>query len=177
MARKHPSKADVELFRRSVGGVRPLDSEAQEPIARSVPKPNRAAPQPPGVRRDVRAETPSYAYAEAGERLSYLREGLQHRVLKKLRRGQFAIDGELHLRGLTASEALRATADFLEEAVSDRLRCVRVVHGKGHGSADGRPVIKGELDYWLRRQAVVDAFCSARDVDGGSGALYVLLRD
>ena len=155
-----------------MGDVRRLDEI--EPAAPATPP--RARSKRAEACRELRAQAPSYAQAEPGERLSYLRDGLQHRVIRKLRRGQFAVQDEYHLRGLSASEALRATADFLDQAAADRLRCVRLVHGKGRGSADGRPVIKGELDYWLRRQPLVDAFCSARDVDGGTGAVYVLLR-
>ena len=172
MANRKPSPEDVELFRRSVGAVQPVGDARRAPgsAARPHDAPRTAA------RSQTRADAPSLAHAEAGERLSYVRPGLQHRLLRQLRRGQFRVEDELHLRGLTAAEALRFTADFLDDAQSRGARCVRMIHGKGHGSADGRPVIKGELDHWLREQPLVDAFCSARDVDGGSGALYVLLK-
>ena len=122
------------------------------------------------------AAAPSFASAAAGERLSYLRAGLRSRVLRQLRRGRWPVEDETNLRGMRAAEALRTATDFLRLARRNGSRCVRIVHGKGRGSADGHPVLKGELDHWLRRHDAVDAFCSAPDADGGSGALYVLLR-
>ena len=52
---------------------------------------------------------------------------------------------------------------------------VRIVHGKGLGSGPRGPVLKGAVNVWLRNSAAVLAFSSARPVDGGTGALYVLL--
>ncbi|NIW87182.1 MAG: DNA mismatch repair protein MutS, partial [Gammaproteobacteria bacterium] len=57
-----------------------------------------------------------------------------------------------------------------------QLRCVRVVHGKGHGSLHKLPVLKTKVQGWLRQRDEVLAFCSARPVDGGTGAVYVLLK-
>ena len=163
---------DVALFRKSVGAVRAVD----DPRPAGLPASGRKARPKP--RRSPIAEPadPSFTLVEAGERLSYLRAGQQRRVLRELRGGRWPVEDEIHLRGLRAAEALRAAGDFIKDARSEGFRCVRIVHGKGRGSADGRPVIKGEIDHWLRRHDAVDAFCSAHDTDGGSGALYVLLR-
>ena len=171
-SRKTLDPEDAALFRRAVGPVRPVEN----------PRPaERTTPGRAGARRLRGSDAPSvadpsFALAEAGERLSYLRPGLQRRVLRHLGQRRWRVEDELHLRGLRAAEALRTTADFLRTAQVRALRCVRIVHGKGHGSADGQPVLKGELNHWLRRQDAVDAFCSALDADGGAGALYVLLR-
>ena len=163
---------DIALFRKSVGPVRRVDDPRPAGLPSSGPK---ARPKP---RRSNPAGSaaPSFALVEASECLSYLRAGRQKRVLRELRRGRWPVEDEIHLRGLHAAEALRAAGDFIKDARNEGFRCVRIVHGKGHGSDDGRPVIKGEIDHWLRRHDAVDAFCSARDPDGGSGALYVLLR-
>ena len=163
---------DITLFRKSVGPVRPVD----DPRPADLPTPSRKARPKPRASSIAGAADPSFALTEAGERLSYLRPGRQSRVLRDLRRGRWPVEDEIHLRGMRAAEALRTAGDFMRSARSDGLRCVRIVHGKGHGSAEGLPVIKGEIDHWLRRHDAVDAFCSARDIDGGSGALYVLLR-
>ena len=163
---------EAALFRRMVGAVRPV----ADPRPAERPGPVRKGAGRVRGRDAPGAADPSFAIAEAGERLSYLRPGLQRRVLRELGRSRRPVEEELHLRGMRAAEALRATADFLRRAQAGGVRCVRIVHGKGRGSSGGRPVIKGELDHWLRRQDAVDAFCSAPDADGGSGALYVLLR-
>ena len=163
---------DVALFRRSVGSVRRVEDSRPAGLPASGPK---ARPTPRSSTLAGPAD-PSFAIVEAGARLSYLRPGLRSQVLRDLRQGRWPVEDEAHLRGMRAAEALRTAGDFISAARNEGLRCVRIVHGKGRGSADGRPVIKGEIDHWLRRHDAVDAFCSARDVDGGSGALYVLLR-
>ena len=170
--RKTLDPEEAALFRRVVGRVRPVEDPRPAEHPRPVRRDARRAPgrDAPG------AAGPSFAGAGAGERLSYLRPGLQRRVLRQLGRSRWPVEEELHLRGMRAAEALRATADFLRAAQAEGVHCVRIVHGKGRGSSGGRPVIKGELDHWLRCQDAVDAFCSAPDTDGGSGALYVLLR-
>ncbi len=171
-AGKAPDPGDVALFRRSVGPVRSVEDPrpAECPVS-----PRKVRPKPRGSRLSG-SSAPSFALAEAGERLAYLRPGLRSRVLRDLGRGRWAVEDEVHLRGMRAAEALRAAEDFVRAAAEDGVRCVRIVHGKGLGSAGGRSVIKGEIDRWLRHHDAVDAFCSAPDVDGGTGALHVLLR-
>lgn len=169
---KPPDADDVALFRESVGPVR----RVEDPRPAGLPASGRKARPKPRSSPIAGPADPSFTLVEAGERLSYLRPGLQNRVLRELRRGRWPVEDEIHLRGMRAAEALRAAGDFIKDARNEGVLCVRIVHGKGHGSDDGRPVIKGEIDHWLRRHDAVDAFCSARDTDGGSGALHVLLR-
>ncbi|MEX0606657.1 MAG: Smr/MutS family protein, partial [Halofilum sp. (in: g-proteobacteria)] len=85
------------------------------------------------------------------------------------------IDAELDLHGMTRVEAATALEQFMRECRQRRLGCVRIVHGKGRRSSDQGPVLKPAVANWLRRRNEVLAFTSARPVDGGSGALYVLL--
>jgi DNA-nicking Smr family endonuclease len=93
-----------------------------------------------------------------------------------LRRGGYVVDGEIDLHGMTGAEAKAALRKFIAECVDHRLRCVRVVHGKGRRSGPRGPVLKNVVNHWLQRADDVLAFGSARAVDGGSGAIYVLLR-
>jgi DNA-nicking Smr family endonuclease len=53
---------------------------------------------------------------------------------------------------------------------------VRIIHGKGYRSGARGPVLKNAVNLWLRRHLDVMAFASARAIDGGTGAVYVLLR-
>jgi DNA-nicking Smr family endonuclease len=76
---------------------------------------------------------------------------------------------------MTADEARDAVVGFLDDARSAGKRCVRIIHGKGLGSRHGKPVIKTRLHRWLRQRKDIIGFCSARPVDGGTGAVYVLL--
>jgi DNA-nicking Smr family endonuclease len=107
---------------------------------------------------------------------SYARPGLQRTVMRRLRRGDYRIGAELDLHGMTADAARGELARFLREAIGRELRCVRIIHGKGLGSEGRGPVLKPRVARWLRQRDDVLAYCSARPADGGTGALYVLLR-
>src|SRR5262249_30051151 len=100
---------------------------------------------------------------------------VQDAVLRKLRRGQYRVEGEIDLHGLTVEEAKAALREFVAAAVARGAQCIRVVHGKGLRSGHRGPVVKNAANSVLRRMGVVLAFVSARQVDGGTGALYVLL--
>ncbi|MEQ1440222.1 Smr/MutS family protein [Fontimonas sp. SYSU GA230001] len=113
---------------------------------------------------------------EHGETLQYRAPGVQDGVLRRLRRGHYRIERDLDLHGHNRDQAQRAILRFLADCRDRDLRCVRIVHGKGNRSPNSGPVLKRLLDGWLRKRKDVLAFCSARAVDGGSGAIYVLLR-
>ena len=112
----------------------------------------------------------------AGTELRYQGDGVQNRVMQKLQRGQFIIDARLDLHGQNVEQAHISTMQFLNDASNSGLRCVLVIHGQGYRSASGIPVLKQNIDTWLRRHAAVLAFHSALPADGGKGAVYVLLR-
>jgi DNA-nicking Smr family endonuclease len=111
-----------------------------------------------------------------GDALSYQRAGVRTQVVRRLRRGLIPIEGELDLHGLSQSAARSQLAEFLTYSRNAGRRCVRIVHGKGYRSGARGPVLKTAVDLWLRRHLDVMAFTSARPMDGGTGALYVLLR-
>jgi DNA-nicking Smr family endonuclease len=105
--------------------------------------------------------------------------GLDHHLVRKLRRGDFAVQAHVDLHGLTRDEAKRAVEGFLRASRTAGKRCVLVVHGRGLHSKDQLPVLKDALRTWLstaRFARHVLAFATARPVDGGAGAIYVLLR-
>jgi DNA-nicking Smr family endonuclease len=168
---------DVRLFREAVRDVKRLAVE-EMPAAR--PRPPR--PQARFSRADRHAvllesltgDTGDPELA-AGDELVYHRAGVQTSVLKKLRRGQYRVQAEIDLHGLTVVEAKQVLRDFLADALDRRLRCVRIIHGKGLRSGHRGPVLKGVVSSVLRRVGAVVAYVSARQVDGGTGALYVLL--
>jgi DNA-nicking Smr family endonuclease len=112
---------------------------------------------------------------ESGDELGFRREGVPESVLRRLRRGEYAIRDEIDLHGMTQDEARGALGAFLAESALHGRRCVRIIHGKGLGSGHRGPVLKSAVNRWLRRHGSVRAFCSARRNDGGTGALYVIL--
>jgi len=126
--------------------------------------------------RDMLSEDYDPAELELGDELLFSRSGLQHGLLRKLRRGQFSIRMQLDLHGMTVAEARLALTQFLLDCRAANARCVRIIHGKGHGSLHKQPVLKGKVNKWLQQRDEVLAFCSARIEDGGTGAVYVLLK-
>ncbi|MFC3105528.1 Smr/MutS family protein [Salinisphaera aquimarina] len=113
---------------------------------------------------------------ETGDDLFHRREGVQLSVMRKLRRGQYRCQAEIDLHGMVVDVARHCLAVFLREALDRDYRCVRVVHGKGLRSGNRGPVLKVKVEGWLRQRDEVLAYCSARATDGGTGAVYVLLR-
>jgi DNA-nicking Smr family endonuclease len=171
-----PAPEDTALFREAVQDVRPLRSKAA---------PRRPRPPPPEARftRAERAAVLEESLKDdandpllgGGESLAFRRPGVPDTVFRKLRRGQYRLEGEIDLHGLNVAQAKAALREFLAEAAFFGARCVRVVHGKGLGSGPRGPVLKRTVDGILKRTDAVIAFCSARRVDGGTGAVYVLL--
>ncbi|HSU62600.1 MAG TPA: Smr/MutS family protein [Burkholderiales bacterium] len=114
---------------------------------------------------------------ESGDELAFLRDGLSRDVLRKLRRGHWVVEDHLDLHGMNRLEAAVSVNDFLRRCMARRLRCVRIVHGKGLGSHNREPVLKAMLRKWLPLREELLAFSQAPAAHGGSGALLVLLRN
>lgn len=113
---------------------------------------------------------------EAGDAWSYVRPGMPHQTLRRLRRGHWGIQDNLDLHGFTRDEARQELSVFLDECVHKSFRCVRVIHGKGLTSKNREPVLKARVGNWLMQRVDVLAFCQARPEDGGGGAILILLR-
>lgn len=117
--------------------------------------------------------------ADSDEFIEGAVQGLDRGVLRKLKAGDFAVRAHLDLHGLVKAEAKEALVQFITKARLDGHRCVLVVTGRGLHSKDQIPVLKESAQEWLSRgrlQKQVLAFCTARPLDGGAVALYVLLR-
>lgn len=177
MAKDKITDEERALFRRAVAGARPLAHDKIKP-PRQVPP-----PIPQQRRRDEQAIMQSLlsdpvdtADLICGEELAFARNGVAITLQRKLRRGELRIEAELDLHRMTRDAARTAIAEFLHACLHQHKRCVRIIHGKGHGSFNKQPVLKGLVNHWLQQRNEVLAFCSARPNDGGSGAVYVLLR-
>ena len=172
------SDADRELFRRSVGAVKKI---RQDRLPARAPRSTTPAPLPEKTTAATRVEeTHSLPMLNsaglAGAELVFKRPGIQDQLFQKLRKGKVAIERELDLHGLTSTDAQEALGRFLDHCRQHHIRCARIIHGKGRGSREGKPVIKNKLNLWLRKIPLVLAFCPARVCDGGTGAVYVLLK-
>jgi DNA-nicking Smr family endonuclease len=108
--------------------------------------------------------------------LSWAAPGVGPDVVKKLRKRHWEVEDEIDLHGLTRDLARRVVDAFLRRSNKNGVRCVRIIHGVGYGSAGGEPVLRGMVHSWLVQTNETVAFCVASRVDGGNGALIVLLR-
>jgi DNA-nicking Smr family endonuclease len=180
-----PTQDEAQVFRAAVRDVKPL---AQAPVAEGLsarPKPRRrkAPPEVTESNADMPLIDPSLADSagtadglEGGTALLFQRAGVRTQVIRRLRRGLIPVEDELDLHGLTQSAAREHLAEFLGNTRAVGMRCVRIIHGKGYRSGARGPILKIAVDLWLRRHLDVMAFTSARPIDGGTGAVYVLLR-
>jgi DNA-nicking Smr family endonuclease len=175
--RKEISDSDSNLFRNSIGEVAMIKHDRAElKTLKPPPVPLQRYADEQAVIKSITESSFNVMDVESGDELFFKRTGVQQRVMEKLRRGQFAIEKELDLHGMTVTDAEAALKRFLTYCLQSDYRCVRIIHGKGHGSKDKKPVIKNRLNQWLQKNNAILAFSSARPVDGGTGALYVLIK-
>lgn len=166
-----------DLFRKTVGKIRPVKQDKIPPHRPPrKPVPEQTLREHQEIMSNLLSDEFEPAEIETGDELLFTRPGLQHSVIRKLRRGQYAIEAELDLHGATVVQAREAVLSFLKNATDQDKRVVRIIHGKGNTSEGKLPVLKGKVNAWLRQKKEVLAFCSARPNDGGTGAVYVLLK-
>ncbi|MFC5741059.1 Smr/MutS family protein [Dyella tabacisoli] len=171
------SDDDARLFREAIGDVRVLDPVAAPPAAaKPEPYPLMLEADEAAVPGELLAMAFDPGELEIGEELSYLRDGYPPKLLRQLKRGQFSVQDDIDLHQMNAAAAQATIVDFLAEAHHNGLRCVRIVHGKGLRSKAAGPVLKVLTDRMLRRRDDVIAFASARPMQGGTGAVVVLLK-
>jgi len=172
------AEQERRVFELSVGPVTPLRQ-----LDRVLHDREQPAPEPRQREADERAvllqalsdEIDVDTLLDTDETLSFRRDGISLEVVRKLRRGHWALQAQLDLHGLRRDAAREALGLFIHESARRGLRCVRVVHGKGHGSPGKEPVLKSRVRRWLVQKNEVLAFVQTRASDGGAGALMVLL--
>jgi DNA-nicking Smr family endonuclease len=172
-------RRERNLFVLAVGDVVPLRKAAAPPPAR--PKPSavpaqRRLDEARVLEEAISDEFDVESLLETDDSLSFRRPEIGADVVRKLRRGVWAIQGQLDLHGLRRDAARSRLVAFLHDAERAGWRCVRVIHGKGNGSPGREPVLKSKVRAWLVQNRQVIAFAQARAADGGHGALMVLLR-
>ena len=166
-----------DSFRDAVGDVEPIKPHNRVELQRDKP-----APVPAKRHEDERAVIEELARltvdddAEIEEDASYLRPGLPRDILRKLRRTHWVIQDDLDLHGSTGDEAVAQTAAFLADARRRGVRCVRIIHGKGLRSIGREPVLRKRIRKILTRRDEVLAFVEPPALQGGGGAVIVLLQ-
>lgn len=167
---------DAALFRKTVGKVKPITSDTLLLTPNKKPKP---APQPqnaPQLSGFKAAASEDIATLSSEQTISYAIPGLQKNTLKRLRQGYFELHSSLDLHGCTRQQARSKIDEFLQNSINRHHHCVQIIHGKGHRSANNQPLLKNDVNHWLRQHQAVKAFSSAPQKAGGAGALFVLLR-
>ena len=179
-------KNDENLFAKAFADIAPKAPDERGRVTPTLPPPNAKHLVLPNEDAETLAELASlidgtgrFDISDSDEFIEGCAEGLDRRILRKLRAGDYAFGSHLDLHGLTRDQAYNEVIKFIDKARTQRNRCILIVHGKGINSKDNIPVLKGLLRTWLQRGRIsrsVLAFCTARPHDGGAGAVYVLLR-
>lgn len=172
-----PSAEERTAFRAAVADVHPLQWDRvhhEPPLPPAIPR-QHLFDEAAALAESLHGPALIDLYLEGGDEAAWRRDGLPKAWLRDLRRGRWVTQGKLDLHGMNRDEARHAVVTFLRECRNRGHRCVRIVHGKGLRSGQRGPVIKQTVNALLRRVGAVIAFSSARQVDGGTGAVYVLL--
>jgi DNA-nicking Smr family endonuclease len=167
---------DRDAFADATRGVRPLKPTGQAELGQA--RPSAIARHSRAAAEEMLAE--SMADNRGGwlaEEIGFRRRSVAERTFRDLKRGRFSIEDEIDLHGLRQDAAKQALQAFISECAARHLGCVRVVHGKGSRSGPDGPVLKASVQQWLAQWDAVLAFTSAIPRHGGTGAVYVLLRN
>ncbi|HET7866995.1 MAG TPA: Smr/MutS family protein [Burkholderiaceae bacterium] len=173
------ARAEKDLFVRAAGAVLPIRAPHRVRLAVDQPPPIPVQQQLDDqrvLRESISDDFDTGTLLDIDDAMSFRRPGIGTDVTRKLRKGEWTIQGEIDLHGLRREDAREALAAFIRESHRRGWRCVRVVHGKGLGSPGKTPVLKGKVQGWLIQKNEVLAFVQARADEGGAGALVVLLK-
>ncbi len=171
------SHPDHRLFRLTMEGATIMKQDTIRPYRK------KPAPYPAQTRNDERDVLRNLLNCdfdpkehENGDELLFVRGGVQRNIFRKLRRGEYLVEQELDLHGHRVLQARETLGQFLRDARLHNRRCVRIIHGKGLRSPAKESILKKKVYHWLKQRDEVLAFCTARSFDGGTGAIYVLLK-
>ncbi len=170
---------DDNLFQRLMSDAKPFKAEERIPAPAKKPKPKARfarADEHAALEESLDVDIDNLEES-SGEALRFQRATVGRTTMRMLTRGSYAIQAEIDLHGMTLAEAKPRLEKFVYRCARGNKLRIRIVHGKGLGSGERGPVLKRGVDRWLRKWDAVLAFVSARQVDGGTGAVYVLLKD
>ncbi len=176
MVKKTLSQEDSLLFRETIGDVKTVKNDKLILTKNTKPKP---FPQ-------AQTQSQNNVFEEAintdietllqEDSVRFIAPGLQKNVLKKLRKGYYGLGASIDLHGLNSREANLQLSRFIQSSIESGYRCIHIIHGKGYRSPNNQPVLKNDINIWLRQHNEVQAFCSASQKEGGTGAVLVLLK-
>lgn len=173
-----PEDDAAALFRAAVADAKPISTDRvhhEPPPPPAYPR-QRERDEQAALAESLAVSDLLDLHLEGGDEAAWLRPGMSPNVLRDLRRGRWVVRAHLDLHGMNREEARQHVALFLTECLQHGQRCLRIVHGKGLGSPGREPVLKKLVQGWLSQRQEVLAFCQAKPVDGGAGAVMVLLK-
>ena len=163
---------DFDLFKQAMAGVTPIEHNKTPAHKEARPITRRAV-----IQDDSIEDTLSDDFVpDCGDYLEFVRPGVQKSLIKQIRNGKLPIEHHIDLHGQTRDQARKKLLAFIKSAQQNHYKLVCVVHGKGYNSEDGRPVLKTLVNKWLQNIEGILAFTTAQPKDGGTGAVYVLLK-
>ena len=179
------SPEEAAEFRDAMKAVSPLKNPSQKHQSSPPSHPPLRDKTGPRSREYQRIPPPSTFHLDycdtrdwlsAEDTLHFAHPGLQHKLIQRMKRGQINLQASIDLHQQTTEEAMDSLSPFIEQCVANGMRWIGVIHGKGYCSKEGKPILKNFLNQWLRAHPLVLAFHSAKPKQGGTGAVYVLLR-
>ncbi len=177
MSKKQPDE-DFSTFKDAIKGVKPLKNDridlyAHPQNTRPFKDKNQYDDATYHTHLSDEIESPEVSGEEF---LFFAQTGLQFKTQKQLRQGKIIIDDHLDLHGFTITEARQTLLEFIQFAQKQQIRCIRLVHGKGYRASSNKPILKNKINSWLRQHPDILAFSSAQPKDGGTGAMYILIK-
>jgi len=170
---------DDDSFRKAMADVKPLkpSSKLNHPSQRhKIKVKNNRISTHHGDDSQIKLSDFEAQVVSHSSFLSYKQDGVQAHYFRKLKQGHFVVEAQLDLHGYTIDQARSALINFIESALSNKLRVVRIIHGKGFRGKEFKPLLKNKVNSWLKQLPMILAFSSCLPKDGGTGAVYVLLR-
>ncbi len=183
--KSHHPETDEELFHKAMQDVKPLENNGH---GRQVSTPSffkekslqsETELSPEQYLRDLIHGKIEFEIELTTEYLQGNVQGLDPRIFRKLKKGQYSPEAHLDLHGLKSEDAQASLTFFVKEHYLNGKRCLLVIPGRGKNSVHGRSVLRENIQIWLTQEPlkrVVLAFSTAQPQHGGTGALYILLR-
>lgn len=170
-----PSQEDLDAFMSAVKDVKPLVTRHKKALKPTTPQHSPLPPHSPCTEPTLSLTDLDYLEEVCAEEIiTHKHISVSHKILRKLRKGQYNVDAKLDLHGKNVVAAKMTVERFLQRCLTMGSRVVLIIHGKGRH--DRAPILKNKLNQWLRDTHCVLAFCSAIPAHGGGGATYVLLK-
>ncbi len=181
MSKKDNNKitdAERKLFQAHMKDVKPLQTDKIEvfrDLKNTRPFYDKSSDEQQDLPDPLSDEWES-SLVKGEEFIFYSQPGLQYKTQKQLRQGKIPVDDHLDLHGLRIEESREDLLQFISFAQKNHSRCILLVHGKGYRAENGIPILKNKVNNWLRQHPDVIAFSSAQPRDGGTGAVYILIK-